>query len=72
MDNIIMNKKYKKLLENFEIGWLENVQLIIIENAIDYYDNQMSVNNFIINMTCYLKIMMKGITVKPFVQSPFV
>ena len=70
MDSINMNKKYKKykkILEIFEIGWLENLQPIIIENAIDYYDNQMSANDFIIDMTCYLKILMKGIisTSKP-------
>ena len=67
IDSINMNKKYKKLLEIFEIDWLENVQPIIIENTIDYYDNRMTANNFIIDMTCYLKILMKGIisTSKP-------
>ena len=45
-----MNKEYKELLENLEIDRLENVQAVImIENAINYNDNQMNTNNFIID-----------------------
>ena len=50
MDSIKMNKEYKELLENLEIDRLENVQAVImIENAINYNDNQMNTNNFIID-----------------------